>query len=335
MQEQDLKKLTMDDVAKELGVSKTTVSRAVSGKGRIGVQTRKRVLDYIALHNYKPNAMAMGLAKNCTYNIGLVLPEDLLSQDLPFFPTALRGISEAAAEADYDVILILVDMYDLTRLERVIENSKVDGLILMRTMQDDKPARMLKESGLPFVAIGMSDDQEICQVDHDHVEACRELTGILLMKGLKKIAAVAGNMNYVINRKRLEGFYRAHEELGFPLDESLVFTDVDSAMFVSRVVDTILMRNVNCIVGTDDLITSYILQKLEEEDVYIPEDMRLASFHYSHLLTSAKVGITAIKFDTEELGREACRILLRKIKGEDVPNETRLAYEVTLRESTK
>lgn len=333
--QEDIKKLTMDDVAKELGVSKTTVSRAVSGKGRIGEETRKRVLDYIALHNYKPNAIAMGLAKNRTYNIGLVLPQDLLSQDLPFFPKALRGISEMAAEEEYDVILTLTDSKDLLSLERVIENRKVDGLILMRTLQDDKPARMLKESGLPFVAIGMSDDPQIYQVDNDHVEACRELTGILLLKGLKKIAVVAGNMNYVINRKRLEGFYRAHEDLGMEADPSLVFTDVESSMFVSRVTDMILMRNVNCIIGADDLITSQILQELEAEDVFIPQDMRLASFHYSQLLASAKAGITAIKFDNEELGREACRVLLRRIQGEDVPYVTKLSYEVTLRESTK
>ena len=85
---QEGKKLTMDDVAKELGVSKTTVSRAVSGKGRIGEQTRQRVLEYISQHNYKPNVMAKGLANQRTYNIGMVLQADLLSSDLPFFPKA-------------------------------------------------------------------------------------------------------------------------------------------------------------------------------------------------------------------------------------------------------
>lgn len=91
MQEQEGKKLTMDDVAKALGVSKTTVSRAVSGKGRIGEQTRQKVLEYIAQHNYKPNVMAKGLANKRTYNIGMVLQADMLSSDLPFFQRRLRG----------------------------------------------------------------------------------------------------------------------------------------------------------------------------------------------------------------------------------------------------
>lgn len=335
MQTQEGKKLTMDDVAKELGVSKTTVSRAVSGKGRIGEQTRQRVLEYIAQHNYKPNVMARGLANNRTYNIGIVLQADLLSYDLPFFPKALKGISEAAAREEYDVIMTLVDTNDLSRLVRVIENNKVDGMILMRTLQDDKPAEMLKKSGIPFVTLGLSDDPKVCQVDNDHVDACRELTSILLLKGLKKIAVVSGDMNHVINRKRLEGFYQAHKDLGIAYDESLIFTDVDSKALASGAADRILMRNVNCVIGADDLITSFLLSKLEEEQIRIPEDIRLASFHDSQLLKSAKTSVTAIKFNTEELGREACKVLLRQIRGEEVAQITKLSYEVAMRESTK
>lgn len=70
------KKLTISDVAEALGVSKTTVSRAISGKGRIGAETKERVLAFIQEHNYKPNVLAKGLAKLKTYNIGIMLPED-------------------------------------------------------------------------------------------------------------------------------------------------------------------------------------------------------------------------------------------------------------------
>lgn len=335
MQGQLQKKMTIEDIAKELGVSKTTVSRAISGKGRIGDETRQRVLEYIDLHNYKPNALAQGLAKNRTYNIGMVIQSDLLSDDMPFFSKALKGITEVAAEETYDVMMTIVDGDDLSRLERVLENHKVDGVILMRTLYDDKPAEMLKKSGIPFVAVGTSDDSDIYQVDNDDAEACRELTSILLMKGLRKIAAVAGDMNYIINRKRMEGFYRAHEDLGIPLDPTLVFTDVNTTMLAARVTDTILMRHANCIIGADDLLTRAVLDKLVEEDVFIPAEMRLASFFDSHLLASADLGITTVKFNVVQLGREACRVLLRLIRGEEVPYVTKLAYEVALRESTK
>lgn len=370
MQEPGMKKLTMEDVARELGVSKTTVSRSVSGKGRIGKKTRERVLNYIEEHTQKaqpeekalkkaaeqkqepqdaagenasehvtaapkPAVLKRKRSKSGTCNIGVVLPADLFASDRPYFPKALKGISEIADSEDYDVIMILVDRNDLSRLSRVIEQRKADGLILIRTLQDEKLMEMLKRSGIPFVAAGVSDDPEIYQADNDYEEACFELTNILLMKGVKKIAAVAGNMSYVMNQKRMDGFYKAHRVRGISPDKSLIFTDVLSPLSAARAADTILMRGAQCIIGADDVLTSHVLRELEEKHVQIPGEIKLASFHDSQLLAAAKTGITAIQFHTEELGRETCRMLLHQIRGEEVPRLTKLSYEVTLRESTK
>lgn len=82
--QREQKKITIDDIAKDLGVSKTTVSRAISGKGRIGKETVDRVNDYIKQCNYKPNVIAKGLAQSKTYNIGLMIPGDYDAVDLPF-----------------------------------------------------------------------------------------------------------------------------------------------------------------------------------------------------------------------------------------------------------
>ncbi len=81
----DDKNLTIGDIAEELGVSKTTVSRAISGKGRIGEKTREKVLRYIKEHDYRPNVIAKGLAQSRTYNIGLVIPGSYHLVELPFF----------------------------------------------------------------------------------------------------------------------------------------------------------------------------------------------------------------------------------------------------------
>lgn len=335
MQEHIGKKLTIDDIAKELGVSKTTVSRVMSGKGRIGEKTKRRVQEYIEEHNYKPSAVAQGLAKSRTNNIGLLLPWDLVSDEMSFFPRTLSGISEVAAEEDYDVILTMAGDADHSRLERVLENQKVDGVILMRTLFNDTPVQMLKQSDIPFVTIGLSDKAEVCQIDNDHVGACRELTSILLMKGLKKIAIVAGDMNFIINRERLDGFRRAHwDMMGVLPDRALVYTDMTSIMMIDRAVDALLMQEVNCIIGADDLIAGRIVEKLQEEDICIPEEMRVASFFDSRYLASG-FGVTSLKFDVAELGRETCRMLLRRMQGETVPYVTRLPYEVVLRGSTR
>ena len=100
------KKITIADVAETLGVSKTTVSRAISGKGRIGSETRERILKYIDEHHYTPNVIAKSLAQSKTYNIGIVMPGDYELIDLPFFQNCMMGIHEIASSMDYDVLQI-------------------------------------------------------------------------------------------------------------------------------------------------------------------------------------------------------------------------------------
>ena len=127
------KNITIADVAQALGVSKTTVSRAISGKGRIGKETKERVLAYIEEHDYKPNVIAKGLAQSKTYNLCAVMPGDDDVVDLTFVQECLFGIREIAGIMGYDILLSICKNDDISSLERIIANHKVDGVILMRT----------------------------------------------------------------------------------------------------------------------------------------------------------------------------------------------------------
>lgn len=153
-------------------MSKTTVSRAISGKGRIGKATRERVLAYIEEHNYKPNVLAKGLAQLKTYNIGVMLPEDYTVVDLPFFQSCLVGIEETAISLDYDILLTMSRGRDCAQLVRMVENHKVDGVILMRTFTEDAHVEYLKSQNIPFVTVGSSNYEGVVQVDNDHHAAC-------------------------------------------------------------------------------------------------------------------------------------------------------------------
>ena len=171
-----MKNITIADVAEALGVSKTTVSRAISGKGRIGAETREKVLAYIEEHNYTPNVIAKSLAQSKTYNIGVMIPSEYDIIDLPFFQSCLFGIQEIAATMDYDILLTISKPEDTSQLERIVTNRKVDGVILMRTFVDDKQAKMLAKRGIPFATVGGTNVKEAIQVDQDHQSACKELT---------------------------------------------------------------------------------------------------------------------------------------------------------------
>lgn len=328
------KNLTINDIAEELGVSKTTISRAISGKGRIGADTRKKVLEYIEAHNYRPNVIAKGLAQNKTFNIGLVLPGDYNIVELPFFQNCMLGISKLASASDYDVLISMVTAQDITQLERAVKNHKIDGVILTRTLTEDAPMKYLKENGIPFVAIGSTDDDTVIQIDNDHRSACRELTCRLLEQGVKKIALIGGDEGYIVTGKRLQGFEDAFCCAEPWKGSRETFLNVGDAGQVDSIVEKLLSEQTECIVTMDDFLCSCVLNSLRQRGISVPEDVQVGSFYDSTFLTNHMPSITSIRFNVEELGRKACELLLKTLDDEEVKMRTLLGYEVQMREST-
>lgn len=328
-------KLTIDDIARELKISKTTVSRAISGKGRIGQETRERVLKYINENNYRPSAIAKGLAQSKTFNIGFVIPGDYNIVDLPFFQKCLWGISTKASGMDYDVIVSMVTEGDISQLVRLIDNHKVDGIILGRTLEKDEPEEYLKSVGIPFVTVGSSKDENVVQIDNDHFGGCMELTSILLLKGMRKIALIGGSTGHIVNQSRLKGYQAAFEKSGVMLDSSLIYTDVENYVKIENIVEELLEKKAECILCMDDSICTRVLMKLGKEHIKIPEDIRVASFYNSSLLEYNQPAITSLQFDVTELGVLSCSMLLSCIDKKEVSKKTLLDYEVIIKESTK
>lgn len=333
--QEENKTLTIADIADALGVSKTTVSRAISGKGRIGSETRERVLKYIDAHNYTPNVIAKSLAQNKTYNLAVVMPGDYELIDLPFFQNCIMGIQEIASSFDYDMLLTVCNNADVTKLERIVRNRKVDGVILLRSFMDDVQVEYLQEKNIPFVVTGSSNYKGVVQVDNDHRAACRELTSILLMKRMKKIALIGGNEEHVVTQSRLMGFKDAFADSGTAVDESLIYMNLDNPVLLDGKLDDIIKREVDCIVCMDDAICMEVLYKLHREGISVPDQIRVASFYNSSMLETHDPSITSLDFDAKELGMLVCRTLLDMIEGQKVQKKTLLGYEVRLRESTK
>ncbi len=329
------KNMTIGDIAKDLGLSKSTISRAISGKGRISESTMLKVQDYIRKHNYKPNAMAKGLAQSRTYNIGVILPADANLTQIPFFQSCLMGICEEAANEDYDVVVTTVKEDDITFLQRLIYNQKVDGVILTRSLVNDVPAGYLKKNGIPFVVIGSCEEDDIIQIDSDHIAGCCELTSILLMSGCHSLALLAGNQNYMVNRNRYAGFVKAFRDLKVNMDESIVFLDMNNNIVIDHAVKTVMDKHTDCIVCSDDLICSRVLAKLNNDNYSIPEDVKVASFFNNAHLESYNPPITALSINPVELGAAAAKRLIAVISAADVIAKTWVNYEIMLKRSTK
>lgn len=329
------KNITIADVADALGVSRTTVSRAISGKGRIGKETRERVLAYIEEHDYKPNVIAKSLAQSKTYNLCVVMPGDYDVVDLNFFQECLFGIQEIAGIMEYDILLSICKYNDIAPLERIISNRKVDGVILMRTYIEDFQIEFLQKKRIPFVTIGSTRYPGVMQVGYNHKSACKELTSIILMKQMRRVALVGGNEEHMITQSRFQGFKEAHEQMGIEVDESLLYMGTDNNVMIDKKMNEILEQKVDCILCMDDAVCSRVLKKLREKNVHVPDDVRVASFYNSCVLENNVPSITSLSFDSKELGMVACRTLLDMIEGNEVEEKVLLPHQVVLRESTK
>ena len=324
------KTTTIDDVAKALGLSKSTVSRSISGKGRISADTRQKVLDYIEENNYRPNPLAKGLSESKTYNVGWVIPGDDHLTSLYFYQRCLQGVIGAAAKADYDVLITTIGKNDISGLKRITENHKVDGVILGRTLRKDEAIRYLKEQGIAFVVVGSTEEKGVIQVDNDHVAACRELTSILRMKGVRRAAFICGDIGQVVTNSRLQGFKEGMADV-----RTQVYLDCNDAERVGRAVTEAVSFGADCIVCEDDRICQMAMEKIKEMELDVPAALKMASFYDSKLLQNYKPQITALKYDPAELGKEACETLMAVINGEKVEKRRLLGYEVMLKGSTQ
>lgn len=225
-------------------------------------------------------------------------------------------------------------MDDMSQLQRAVENHKIDGLILGRTLIRDDRIKYLKQTDLPFVAIGSTEEPNVAQIDNDHIAACRELTSILIMKGMKKFALIGGDSNHVVNRTRREGFEQGITGAGLMIEDMKVYMDCVDRSNVEMAVEDSMRHIVDCIVCMDDGICKWVLDKLRKEG-HICSGTDMPSFYNSALLENNRPAITSLQYDPKELGKTAGETLFRMIEGEDIADRILLGYEVTLKGSTQ
>ena len=328
------KKVQLEDIALALGLSKSTVSRAISGKGRISPETRERVNECIREMNYRPNMIAKSLSESRTYNIGVVIPMDSNDAEAPFFQTCLTGIARECAVRNYDAIIIGIEKDDLSQLIRVVENRKVDGVIITRPLYDSSMEKLLRENGMPFVVIGRSMLEGAITVDSNHKDGCRELTSYLLIANQpEKIGLLMGNMNHTVNKSRYEGFESAFAAVGAKPSIDMVYTGIESPLQFSKAVASLVKQEPRCIICGDDMLCMKLLAELNNLSKSIPDDIRVASFYDSVQLDNYIPSITSLIFNAGELGAVSASELIEMLGGNDGKN-LMLDFQLLIRKST-
>lgn len=328
-------KITMEKIAKELGCSKSTVSRAISGKGRISPKTRNKILKHCEVSGYLGGLLLNEMQADRTYNLAVILPSNQELAEVPFFHNCLIGISEKAKKLGYDVLLLFLEEGEIRPLINVLEQGKVDGVILMRTSVNDVAVEYLISQHIPFVAIGSSEKYPMQYVDNDTVQACKALTAWLIEAELYRIALIGGDTNHTVTQKRLRGFREGHFLYHRDVVENLIRLNCNTKEKIYETIEEIVDRQVDCIVCMDAKICCQVLEKLQDMHVAVPKDIKIASFYDSYILKHHVPSITSIQFNERELGMLACEKLIGRMEKKEYESKVFTGYEIIPRASTR
>lgn len=325
---------TIYDVARVAGVSMATVSRVVNGNANVKEKTRQKVLDAIEELDYRPNAVARGLASKRTTTVGVVLP----TITSPYFAEIARGIDDIASMYKYNVILANSDGDEEKEL-KVIESlfsKQVDGIVYMGSFMTEKVRKQLKSTRTPIVLAGMIDvDKQMSSVNIDYHLAAHQTTAELA-KNNKSIAFVSGSLEEVENTERMVGYQEALNEAGIDFDESLVFEGNYTFENGQALADQMLAKKINAAIVSYDTVAVGLLNALLSKGIKLPEDFEIIAGSNSPITAYTYPGLTSVNQPLYDLGAVSMRLLTKLMHKEEVEeNQLILAHQIINRGSTK
>lgn len=308
--------ITIRDIAKELHLSVSTVSKALRDSYEISEKTKKLVLGYAQENNYRPNPMAQSLKRGHSKSIGIVVS----SIDNQFFSQVINGMESEAYSQGYNVIITQShESYDL-EVQNVghLIHRAIDGLLISISTEtnDVEHLRKLQNQGLPIVFFDrVSNEIETHKVIVDNAKGAFEATMHLLDSGFKHIAHITSSVSSSVTYERLSGYKQALSESGLEIDERYIkychHGGKDLAE-IQQAIDELLLLDIkpDAIVTASDRITTSTLTLLHKLNVKIPQDIALVGFTNTVLADVLNPSLTSVHQPAFEIGRKATEMLL-------------------------
>ncbi len=333
--------ITLKTLAEQCGLSVSTVSRILSGKGsqcRISTRSENAVLKKAAELGFRPNELARGLRLNRTSTLGLLIPD--ISN--PFFASIARHVEIEARKSGYSIILC--DSEEDTEIEieslTLLRSRMVDGLIISPVGQIGKHLEEQHRDGMPVVVVDRYfPGQKIPYVASDNFKGALEGVSYLAAKGHRRIACIQGIKDVSSSKDRVKGYRATLKRYGIPADETLIVGDNfgESNGYIQTKLLLKRRQPPTAIFSTGNLISLGVIRAIREEGLAIPADISIVSFDdfaYSPFLATP---ITTLAQRTAEMGQIAVRLLLEQIRsgGKARPEGILLPVELIERQSVK
>jgi len=312
--------ISIKDIAKQLKVSASTVSRALNDHPEINVKTKKKVMAYARKVGYRPNILALSLKSKRTYTIGLIIPEITHH----FFSSVISGVEEMAYGNGYRV-MICQTSENKSREEINIQallDHRVDGVLVSvsKDTYDVNHFSRAFENNIPVVFYDrISDDMVTDRVITDDYEGSRSAVKHLIERGSHNILHLAAPKHLLVGKERHRGYVKALEEHNISYTEKLVLL-CDTSREVNKSRDHILklIRNgVNGIFAVNDFTAIAVMQLLQAEGYKIPADVAIAGFGDDPIATIVNPALTTVEQKGYAMGKESVKLLIERIEKPD------------------
>lgn len=329
---------TIADIAEVAGVSKSTVSRALSNSPLISEETRKRIQTIAREHNYQINQPARSLSLKQTNTIAFVTHgyyKDLCVEDL-FLLEMMGAITSALAARNYDLLMVTVDPYETEWINDYLNTGKVDGFVLMTTTQKQQHIKKLIEMQAPFIAWGVPlPGANYCSVTGDNFNGGRLAAEYLLSIGKQKIAFLGGPEAEQEVNLRYQGFESALAVAGLVLDpKRVVFGDYSNVAGnggMRRLLDQ--DPEIDSVFANSDFIAIGAMDAIRERGRRVPEDISVIGYDDISLSQYSNPPLTTVRQNINESGRLLVQNLIQYLETGIVSNVA-VPVDLVIRKST-
>ena len=316
------RKVTLKQIAKELDVSISTVSKSLRNSLEIGEETRLKVQAFAKFYHYRPNNIALSLKNRKTKTIGIIIPEIVHY----FFSTVINGIEQVANENGYSVIITLSDdSFDKEVLNmEMLANGSIDGFIMSLSKEtqfkgDYHHITEVINQGMPVVMFDRVSDEILCdKVIIDDKQAAYEAVQSLIDRGRKKIALVT-TVDYVsVGKLRTDGYTKALLDNGLPFNEDLIIKieDVDTCeIIIGKLLED---KAIDAVFAVNELFAVTSIKAANKMGLNVPKDLAVIAFTDGIISKYSTPTITTVSQSGTKMGNRAAQMLIDRLEEEEV-----------------
>jgi LacI family transcriptional regulator len=314
------KKVTLKQIARELDVSISTVSKSLKNSTEIGEDTRQKVQAFAKLYNYKPNLIALSLKNRKTKTIGIIIPEIIHH----FFATVISGIEHYANQKGYNVMVCLSDeSFDKEVINmEMLANGSIDGFImsLSKETQQKKDFHHISEvinQGMPVVMFDRVTNDVLCdKVIIDDGLAAFDAVQYLIDKGFKKIGLIT-TIDYVsVGKLRTEGYRKALHSNDIKIDENRILKIEDIENCSDEIEAFLKTNSFDAIFAVNELFAVTAIKAANKIGLTIPNDISLIGFTDGIISKYSSPSITTVSQNGVKMGQKAAKMLIERLEAD-------------------